>query len=266
MRASLVAFLAFGSSLGCGTAAPVKLQAPSPPSVAAAPGREQPRRAETQTAAKSPDRAKSVQEPVRVTAVPTQCDATAEHCVPPAAFAEQVCLGRFPSLALAMFEKASPWERLYVKAVSLEPVNAYGGPRSDAPLEFGEQVLLLKHGRRQKLGEIQVSGPTDVDILRLDGTCATVREEMLVSYIPGELRGAAIVWRYLDAEFRDALLTNPEVSVAHGRHKKSCRGSSVNGPEAKCGAATDKLGQAVLLALHNGIELPEPVKRPRWSP
>jgi hypothetical protein len=165
-----------------------------------------------------------------------------------------------------LFEKTSPWERLYVKAVTLDPVNAYGGPRGDTLLAFGEQVILLKHGQRGNRAEFQVSGPSDVDILRLDGTCATIREEMLVSYIPGELRGATIVWRYLDEDFRNALLGDQRVFGAHERQRKACRGASVNGRERSCSGANDKLGQAIVFALHDGVELPEPVKRPRWSP
>lgn len=264
MKASLAALFAL-AAFGCAATKPAGSPAARPKSVAVAPQLTQPKSTQRETS-KNAERAKSVEAPARVTTIPTECDGASERCVPPVAFAEQLCLGRFPSLALTMFEKSSPWERLYVKAVSLEPVNAYGGPQSEAPLEFGEQVLLLKQRKPENLGEMQVSGASDVDILRLDGTCATVREEMLVNYIPGDLRAADIVWRYLDVEFRDALLTSPQVSAAYERHKKSCRGASVNRPEAKCRTATDKLGQAVMVALYNGIELPEPVKRPRWSP
>jgi hypothetical protein len=36
-----------------------------------------------------------------------------------------------------------------------------------------------------------MSGPTDLDVLRWDGTCATIREEMLVSYVPAAMQSRA---------------------------------------------------------------------------
>src|SRR6187549_2043864 len=51
--------------------------------------------------------------------LPTQC-AGNTPCVPPAHFAESLCKGSYPSVALAMFEKSSPWQRKWVNVRALE--------------------------------------------------------------------------------------------------------------------------------------------------
>ena len=40
-----------------------------------------------------------------------------------------------------MFAKGAPWKKLYVKAVSVEPVNMHGGPRGK-DMQFGEEVVV----------------------------------------------------------------------------------------------------------------------------
>lgn len=200
-----------------------------------------------------------------VAAVPTACVGGGKRCVPPLAFSRQLCRGRFPSLALQLFEKHAPWEHLYVRAEELDPVNSYGGPRSDAQLAFGEEVMLLKpveHGTR---GGMSVSGASDVDILRLDGTCATIREEMLVHYVPGSVKSAPVIWKFLDDGTQRALLADRRVERAQKSERQGCRGMSVNQRNEECARASQALNDAILIALRKGITLPAPDKIPRWS-
>jgi hypothetical protein len=153
-----------------------------------------------------------------------------------------------------------------VRAEELDPVNSYGGPRSDSQLEFGEEVVLLKpvEGSAKK-GGMSVSGASDVDILRLDGTCATIREEMLVRYVPGAVKSAPVVWKYLDDGTQRALLGDRRVERAQRTERQDCRGMSVNQRNETCARATEALNDAILLALRKGISLPEPTKIPRWA-
>lgn len=198
--------------------------------------------------------------------VPTACANGAKRCVPPVAFSRQLCRGRFPSLALVLFEKHAPWEHMYVRAEELDPVNSYGGPRSDSQLEFGEEVVLLKPVESSaKKGGMSVSGASDVDILRLDGTCATIREEMLVRYVPGTVKSAPVVWKYLDDGTQRALLADRRVERAQKAERQDCRGMSVNQRNETCARATQALNDAILLALRKGISLPAPTKIPRWA-
>lgn len=195
--------------------------------------------------------------------VPTQCAGT-DPCVPPAQFAEGLCKGSYPSLALAMFEKSTPWQRKWVNVRSLEAVNAFGGSQSGGPLTFGEEVVLL---RRQQAsgGGMQVSGGEDVEVLRWNGTCVTVRESELVEYVPGLPKQAPIVWAYLDDPTQTALLAKKTIASARERQRKECRGSSKREVSPSCEKAASALDAAIVVAVRKGMELPVPEKRPEWK-
>ncbi len=195
--------------------------------------------------------------------IPTSCSGV-DGCFPEPAFAERVCRGKFPDLPLAMFAKGTPWQHLYVKAVTVAPVNVYGGARSDREMQFGEEVVVLRRRGPGSGAGVQISGPTDLDVLRWDGTCATVREEMFVSYIPGEMMSPRIVWKYLDDPVKDGLMKNGVVLRAQANERKHCRDSSPKNPSPACDKAMKKLTDAIVLAVHLGIELP-PGAAPEWQ-
>jgi hypothetical protein len=198
--------------------------------------------------------------------IPTSCAGTKGDCFPPATFAEAVCHGRFPDLALYLFAKGSPWQRAYLKVQTLEPVNIYDGARSDRWLEFGEEVLVLKrHGGGGK-GGVQVSGPVDLDILRLDGTCATVRQEFVAPYMTGAVQVARVVWKYVDPGIQEALLSDRGVARASEKERPACKGSTMKSPGAACDKAQKNLSDAVGIALRLGAAVPAPAKVPRWKP
>jgi hypothetical protein len=191
----------------------------------------------------------------------------AEDCLPPRAFAEAVCRGRYPDLALYLFAKSTPWQRAYVKVQHLEPVNLYDGARSDRWLEFGEEVLIIKrHGGTGGKSSVQVSGPKDLDILRFDGTCATVREEFVVGYMPGAVKVAPVIWKYVAPNIQDALLKDKGVLRASERERPVCKGSTMKHPGEKCMKAVVALSDAIGVALRTGTPVPEPEKRPSWKP
>jgi hypothetical protein len=186
--------------------------------------------------------------------------------LPPAPFAEAVCHGRYPDLALYLFAKGSPWQRAYMKVQTLEPVNMYDGARSDRWLEFGEEVLILKrHGLGAK-GGVQVSGPVDLDILRLDGTCATVRQEFVAPYMTGAVQVARVVWKYVDPSIQDALLADKSVARASEKERPACKGSTMKSPAPACDKAQKNLSDAIGIALRLGAVVPAPAKVPRWTP
>jgi hypothetical protein len=198
--------------------------------------------------------------------IPTECAGPKEDCLPPASFAEAVCHGRFPDLALYLFAKSSPWQRAYLKVQTLEPVNMYDGARSDRWLEFGEEVLVLKrHGGGGK-GGVQVSGPVDLDILRLDGTCATVRQEFVAPYMTGAVQVARVVWKYVDPGIQEALLADRAVARASEKERPACKGSTMKSPAAACDKAQKNLSDAIGVALRLGAVVPAPAKVPRWKP
>jgi hypothetical protein len=197
--------------------------------------------------------------------LPSECAAADGVCIPPREFAVAVCKHKYPNLPLYLFAGKQPWRHLYVKAESVEPVNAFGGEQSEAWMQFGEEVVLL--GKRAPGGSkgVQVSGPSDVDVLRWDGTCATIREEMLVSYVTAPMQSPHIIWKYLDEGLQEALIKNGVVARAREGERKACRDSSVTHPTPACEKAMRQLTDAIVLAVHQNIELPGTGKLPEWA-
>jgi hypothetical protein len=197
--------------------------------------------------------------------VPSKCD-DAKSCYPPAAFTVAVCKKKFPDLPLLLFAARMPWQHLYVKAEYVEPVNPHGGEQSEAWMKFGEEVVVLRKRAPSGGKGIQMSGPSDLDVLRWDGTCATIREEMLVSYIPAPMQSPRVIWKYLDSQLQEALLKNQVVARARDGEKKACRDSSLTHPTPACEKAMQKLTDAIALAVHQNIELPSAGNFPEWKP
>lgn len=255
---------------GCGASAPEHVaQAParSTPQAAAVPVAPAPK--ETADAAQTPESEVAAGEPADAAparVLPTQCEPGTEPCATPAKFVEQVCHGKYPDLALAMFEKGTPWRRGYLKVETLEPINMYEGERSENWLSFGEEVLVLRTRGAGGRSKVQVSGPTDVDILRWDGTCATIRQEMLAPYPTNtSVLTARIVWKYLGTPTQEALLADHWVQSASEKERPLCRGSTMKHPDAPCDKASRKLTDAIAVAVRSGIALPPPAKLPAWQ-
>jgi len=181
----------------------------------------------------------------------------------PRAFVDAVCKHKFADLPLYFFAGHLPWQHLYVKAEYVEPVNPYGGDQSEAWLQFGEEVVLLRKKHAGGKG-VQVSGPSDVDVLRWDGTCATIREEMLVSYVPAPMQSPRIIWKYLDVGSQDALAKNSVVARSLEAQKKGCHDSSFTHPTPACEKTMRQLTDAIVLAVHQNIELPGSGSLPDW--
>ena len=164
-----------------------------------------------------------------------------------------------------MFQKGTPWQRMWVKAEWVEPVNPYGGDRNDIWLHFGEEVLILKEHVLGGSTTVKVSGPADVDILRWDGTCATIRKEMLVTYVPAPMNNLFIVMRYLDEGVQEALSKDPVVARAREGERKDCKASNLTHPSDTCKKALLKLTDAIILTVKKGIALPTPARLPEWK-
>jgi hypothetical protein len=262
IRNSAVLAVALAGAVACGPQRSRVAPAPEAP-VAAKPAAPAARAEATVPPAPEPI---APANPALTRDVPNDCAAGAEGCTPPRAFAEKVCRSKYPELALFLFSRGTPWQRLYVKAESVEPVNVYDGERSHRWLAFGEEVLVLRENGPGAGQKVVVSGPTDVDILRWDGTCATIRKEMLVSYVPAPMDSVRIVWRYLDSDVQEQLLRDELVVRAQAAERANCRGSSVKNPTPACEKAMKRLTDVIVLALkrEKGVVLAPPQARPEW--
>ena len=224
----------------------------------------EPARAEKPRAAPDAERAAAPKAtPSMTRELPTECAST-EPCVPPAHFAESMCKGNYPTVALAMFHKSAPWQRKWVNVRTLEAVNAFGGSSGGGPLTFGEEVVLLRSQQAGGHG-MQLSGGEDVEILRWNGSCVTVRESELVEYVPGLPKHAPIVWAYLDESTQEALLTNKTIANAREQQRRECKGSSKRDLSPSCERAAGALDSAIVIAVRKGLTLPMPEKRPEWT-
>src|SRR6187402_125971 len=182
----------FGWLVACGGSAPPPEQPESGASPAEAKADVTPVAAELVAPAGLPE-----PEPAVATTreLPTSCP-DKSRCYLPGAFVEAVCKKKFPDRPLYLFAARLPWQHRYVKAEHVEPVNAYGGEQSEAWMKFGEELVILRRRAPSAGKGAQISGPSDVDVLRWDGTCATIREEMLVSYVPAPMQSPLIIWKY----------------------------------------------------------------------
>jgi hypothetical protein len=176
--------------------------------------------------------------------------------MPSLEFAKRLCQGSYPSIALAMFEKSAPWTRAYVRMERVKALNALGGPSGDQELVFGEQVVIVAH--RGGSGAVSVSGSGDYQVLRWDGSCATLAEHELVTWVPGTPRHATLRWKYLEDGMQEALLTNDNVRQARKKHRAECRGASLGTQSPACTRAVERLNESIVIAVRTGIELPAP--------
>jgi hypothetical protein len=251
---------------GCGSqGAALTPDLPSKPTRKAAAKAEAPAATTTTAAAAEPEVA-APRDAGLTRDVPSGCETGSPGCTLPRSFAKKVCSGKYPELALFLFSRGTPWQRMYVKAERVEPVNTYDGERSERWLTFGEEVLVLQEHGPGASSKVVVSGPNDVDVLRWDGTCATIRKEMLVTYVPAPMDSVRIVWRYLDADIQASLLEDELVARAQEAERKSCRGSSVKQPSEPCDKAMKRLTDVIMLALkrEKGVVLAPPDARPEW--
>ena len=187
--------------------------------------------------------------------LPKSCSAEGKFCALPGEFVERLCGGKYPDLALVWFAKGTPWTRRYVKAAAVEPRNATGGPASEPKLVKGEEVLML---RQHDGGDAKASGSVDYDVLRWDGTCASLSDSQMTDTAPGQPQNALIGWRYLDVHIQTALFKDPAVAKAQLAVTNVCKGST----GGACAHAIHNLSASIASAVRKGIELPAPARTP----
>jgi hypothetical protein len=155
-----------------------------------------------------------------------------------------------------MMQKGQPWIRGYIRVEDADTLNTLGGPTGESKLVFGEEVVILR-GKVESASHIQISGTGGFIVLRWDGTCATLAEHELVTWVPGLPRHAPLVWKYLGDGVQDALLLSQRVRLARKEHRAQCKGARF-GRSAQCLRATEKLNQAIVVAVRTGTKVPFP--------
>ncbi len=177
----------------------------------------------------------------------TDCAEHAENIVslPEARFVKRLCSAPYPNVALSMFQKATPWTRGYLR-MNVEAWNAAGGLSSSEKLVFDEEVLVLRK-RVVTSGGMRVSGSGGgYEVLRWDGTCASLNEEELtLKAPPSKAKFAKIPYRSLDEATRTALESNDKVGKAVDDRKRECQGA-MGDPSPKCVKADEAVSGFVV--------------------
>ena len=231
----------------CGSSAP-------PPAAAPAPSAE---------ASAAPTAAPVAEEDQPFGKIPTECaEPQSKVCLPPAKFVKRLCSGFYPDVALSMLGKGTPWQRGYLRVRSVEAWNASGGMSSAEKIVFEEEFVILAR-REAKTGGIQVSGAGgSYDVLRWDGTCASLMEDEVSTRGTSSPKHAKIPWKNLDDKVRDALTANEKIGKVYADRRKECKGATMGDVSAKCQKADEMLSTVVVDFMRNGGTLPPPAKLP----
>jgi hypothetical protein len=237
--------------MGCGSSTPAP-EAPSPATSEPAPA--------TKESSADADAAKAEEEAKNI---PEACAGESKDpCQMPKAFVKKLCGGVFPELALMLFQKGTPWKRGYLSVKEAAPFNGLGGPSAEEKLVYEEELLVLTEMKAQT-GGMQVSGAgASYDVLRWDGTCATLSAEEVRFATPAKPKHALIPWRILEDATQNALLANESLAKVAAERKKECKGATMGSVSAKCEKADRSLNDLVVEAVRTGTTVPKPSKVP----
>lgn len=183
-------------------------------------------------------------------AFPSECSGENANgiCGPPEPFVKAVCAGsRKPDVALLLFAKGSPWTRAYLR---LNVEAWYTGSRSArVGMKFDEEVIVLYHPNPAG-GIIINGGGAPYDVMRLDGSCATLSGEEVTRKRPPAPKHAPVPWQRLDPRTRDALLSDPAIAEASSSYDECAD------KVATCAKASGKLTTAILDFMARGGKIP----------
>jgi hypothetical protein len=154
-----------------------------------------------------------------------------------------------------LFAKGSPFTRGYLTR-DTEAWNASGGASSSGKLLFDEEVLILSH-HVPDAGGMTVSGSGgSYDVLRWDGTCASLMAEEIRLRQPPKPRFATIPWKHLSETSRDALEADAKVGAAVAERRKACKGATMGSVSAQCEKVDKKMSQSIVDYVRRGGALP----------
>lgn len=161
-----------------------------------------------------------------------------------------------------MMGPKQPWTHRYVRAKEAQAVNPINERVGEVPLTFGEEIIILRYKTGATNGGMQVSGTERYEVLRWDGSCATLQDGEFVDAIPKQqLRYVAPTWQHLGEKYRAALMESSQVAEAEEAKTAACKGFGLGRPP-KCYKAIEDLNRAVAEVVHDGFELPLPESIP----
>jgi hypothetical protein len=231
---------------GCHAGLPTS--AASPPAVVAVVATEP----EPVPAAEEARPSEEIAEPADVEGVPTTCTpSSTSGCVMAPRFAEQLCRGTHPDLALALFRRGTPWRRGYV-ARQVEAWSTAGFARTSAVLDIDEEVLVIS----QRAGSGMLVGGGSYDVLRWDGTCVSLMADEVSFRPPRAPKHARIPWPRLDDEVRVSLSHDAKIRAVDSQWRKQCA-KERSGPKSPgCAEVDERLSGGIVAYLRAGGAIP----------
>ncbi len=223
-------------------------------------GRVEPRaasdRVEPRAAAKPPKAAPTPDpEPG---SLPTECIPHGEFCLPPSDFVDRLCEHSHPDAAVYMMGPEQPWTHRYVLVQEAQAINPINGRVGEAKLTFGEEVLILRFRTATSKSGIQVSGTEHYEVLRWDGSCATLEPGEFVEQVPEKQRRFVVpTWKRIGDSYKALLLKETAVADAEARRKTDCKGVGL-GRQPKCYEAMEALNGVIAEVVKGGLKLPPP--------
>lgn len=204
------------------------------------------------------EKTKSAEQP----SLPTNCTDVRGICMPPSEFVDRLCRRNYPDVAVYMMGPTQPWTHRFVRVKVAQAVNPISGRVGEVPLTFGEEIIVLRYKSGTPQSAIQVSGTERYEVLRWDGSCASLEEGEFVEKVPTpQLRYVASTWLRIGDKYRAALLANSAIAAAEETRKTDCKGLGLGRPP-KCHKAMEDLNRIVAEAVHAGLELPLPDPMP----
>lgn len=193
----------------------------------------------------------------KLPAVVTTCEKNGELCVPPPAFVKKLCANTNPDLALVYFRAGSPFSRGWLTR-NTEVFNAYGGSSSQDKLLFDEEVVVLNVRAANSTG-IQVSGASGgYDVMRWDGSCASLSGEEVTFKAPPKGKTAKLEWKIYSDDSQNALLSDANIAKINKTRRDECKGVTIGDVSKACVKAVDQLSEAIVDFVRKGGEVPVP--------
>lgn len=191
--------------------------------------------------------------------LPTSC-ADGPICSLPADFAERLCAGAYPEVALRLFAPATPWKRAYLQR-SFKAWHV-GGRGELRELRAGEEVLIARTNRGTE-GNDDLGGRA-FDVLRWDGTCVSLMEDEISFRKPPSASVANIAWKKLEPAYQSAFFEDRYLENLRLSQTRLCDAAGVEKEPAKskCELATRQLSLAMAQSVGKGKELPAPASIP----
>lgn len=193
--------------------------------------------------------------------VPTECSSGQVECLPDVQWVNSLCEEVYPEVALVLFGKETPWQRMYLRRKT-DAINASGGATVPESMPAGEQLLILRH-RNAAPGDIQMgSSNGQYDALRWNGSCVSLEGSEVTSRRPSRVKHARVEWKWLGDDMRQALRRSDSVTEAYRARRKECRGARSGSVTKKCQRLDEAFSAEIVRQVRAGISLPVPQQQP----